>query len=265
MRNPPLLKRLGLFRFGLVCLCAAILLSCTAGCSVSNRNSSAASAPAQSSTVLAGKVVGIVDGDTIDVLDNDRKTHRVRLAGIDAPERRQAFGARSTENLAALLRGSAVRVEWYKLDDWQRLVGKVLKNDQDICLEQVRAGFAWHFKRYEDEQSEEDRRIYDAAEKDARSAKKGLWKDLIPLEPWLYRQRDHAQASKFIPDVPDTTSTPEGAAVAEEGNIRGNRRSMIYHWPGCRNYDDIAFHNRVPFRTREEAEQAGYRAARNCR
>jgi endonuclease YncB( thermonuclease family) len=266
LRNPPLLKRLGLF--GLVCLCAAILLSCISGCSVSNRNSSAAApAPAQSSTVLAGKVVGIVDGDTIDVLDSDRNTHRVRLAGIDAPERHQAFGARSTQNLAALVRGSAVRVEWYKLDDWQRLVGKVLKNDQDICLEQVRAGFAWHFKRYEDEQSEADRRIYDAAEKDARSAKKGLWKDLIPLEPWLYRnrQREDSQPSKFIPDVPDTTSAPEVAAIAEDGNIRGNRRSMIYHWPGCPNYDDIAFHNRVPFRTRDEAEQAGYRAARNCR
>lgn len=263
MKNPLLLKR---FRFGGFCLCAAILLSFTAGCSVSNRNSSAAPAPAQSSTVLAGKVVGIVDGDTIDVLDGDRNTHRVRLAGIDAPERRQAFGARSTQNLSALIRGSSVRVEWYKLDDYQRLVGKVLKNDQDICLEQVRAGFAWHFKRYEDEQSVEDRRIYDAAEKEARSAKKGLWKDLIPLEPWLYRnqQREPSQPSKYIPDVPDTTSAPEVAAVAEEGNIRGNRRSMIYHWPGCPNYDDIALHNRVPFRTRDEAEQAGYRAARNC-
>jgi endonuclease YncB( thermonuclease family) len=248
LRNAPLLKTLDLFRFGLVCLCAAILLSCSAGCSVSNSNSSAATvAPAQASTVLTGKVVGIVDGDTIDVLDSNRNTHRVRLAGIDAPEARQAFGARSTQNLTALVRESAVRVEWYKLDDWQRLVGKVLKNDQDICLEQVRAGFAWHFKRYEDEQSEEDRRIYDAAEKEARSAKKGL------------------------PDVPDTNAAevavdePEVPAVAQEGNIRGNRRSMIYHWPGCPNYDDIAFHNRVPFQTRQEAERAGYRAARNCR
>jgi endonuclease YncB( thermonuclease family) len=274
LRNAPLLKTLDLFRFGLVCLCAAILLSCSAGCSVSNSNSSAATvAPAQASTVLTGKVVGIVDGDTIDVLDSNRNTHRVRLAGIDAPEARQAFGARSTQNLTALVRESAVRVEWYKLDDWQRLVGKVLKNDQDICLEQVRAGFAWHFKRYEDEQSEEDRRIYDAAEKEARSAKKGLWKDLVPIEPWLYRnrQREHSQASKFIPDVPDTNAAevavdePEVPAVAQEGNIRGNRRSMIYHWPGCPNYDDIAFHNRVPFQTRQEAERAGYRAARNCR
>ena len=264
MRNPPLLKRFG---FSLVCLCAAILLSCTAGCSVSNRNSSAAPAPSQSATVLTGKVVAIVDGDTIDVLDSDRNTHRVRLAGIDAPERRQAFGARSTQNLAALLRGSAVNVEWYKFDEWQRLVGKVRKNGQDICLEQVRAGFAWHFKRYENEQSEEDRKIYDLAEKEARSVKRGLWKELIPLEPWLYRnqQREHSQPSKFKTDVSDTTSAPEVAAVAEEGNIRGNRRSMIYHWPGCPNYDDIAFHNRVPFRTRDEAEQAGYRAARNCR
>src|ERR671910_814585 len=52
---------------------------------------------------------------------------------------------------------------------------------------------------------------------------------------------------------------PEG-----EERIRGNRRSKIYHWPGCPNYDDIAPHNRVPFSTAEEARQAGYRAARNC-
>lgn len=49
-----------------------------------------------------------------------------------------------------------------------------------------------------------------------------------------------------------------------EGSIRGNKRSMIYHWPGCRNYDDIAPHNRVPFNSRADAEKAGYRAARNC-
>ena len=216
--------------------------------------------------MLAGKVVGIVDGDTIDVLDSNKQTHRVRLAGIDAPERQQAFGARSTQNLAALVRGSAVNVEWYKLDEWQRLIGKVKKDGRDICLEQVRAGFAWHFKRYENEQSEEDRQIYDLAEKEARSVKRGLWKDLIPLEPWLYRnqQREYAPPSKFIPDVPDTPSAPTVATVSENGSVRGNRRSMIYHWPGCPNYDDIAPHNRVPFATRQEAEQAGYRAARNC-
>jgi hypothetical protein len=60
------------------------------------------------------------------------------------------------------------------------------------------------------------------------------------------------------------------AACAFEGSnsrtlsIRGNKHSMIYHWPGCPNYDDIAPHNRVPFETREDAERAGYRAARNC-
>ena len=54
------------------------------------------------------------------------------------------------------------------------------------------------------------------------------------------------------------------AARSMSGPIRGNKRSMIYHWPGCPNYDDIAPHNRVPFRSAQEAEQAGYRAARNC-
>ena len=217
--------------------------------------------------IFEGRVVGVQDGDTISVLDLSDANHRIRLLGIDAPEKGQAFGNRSGENLSQAIFNRVVTIGWSKHDRYGRIVGKVVLEGQDICLEQVRAGFAWHFKRYEDEQSEEDRKSYDAAEQEARSAKKGLWKDLIPLEPWLYReqQRDHSQASKFIPDVPDTSRTSEVAPVAEEGNIRGNRRSMIYHWPGCPNYDDIAPHNRVPFTTRQEAEQAGYRAARNCR
>jgi hypothetical protein len=52
--------------------------------------------------------------------------------------------------------------------------------------------------------------------------------------------------------------------TARDEHIRGNKKSMIYHWPGCPNYDDIAPGNRVEFKTRAEAESAGYRAARNC-
>lgn len=58
--------------------------------------------------------------------------------------------------------------------------------------------------------------------------------------------------------------SPGDTGNVELGLIRGNRRTRIYHWPGCPNYDEIAEHNRVPFETREEAERAGYRAARNC-
>jgi hypothetical protein len=56
-----------------------------------------------------------------------------------------------------------------------------------------------------------------------------------------------------------------GATQKKDEHIRGNKRSMIYHWPGCPNYNDISPENRVEFKTRAEAEAAGYRAARNCR
>jgi PBP1b-binding outer membrane lipoprotein LpoB len=74
------------------------------------------------------------------------------------------------------------------------------------------------------------------------------------------------QESKLSPVSTPTPSRPAQSATPapQDARIRGNKRSMIYHWPGCPNYDDIAPHNRVYFRTRAEAEAAGYRAARNC-
>lgn len=69
-------------------------------------------------------------------------------------------------------------------DRHQRIVGKVLQNGQDVCLDQIRAGMAWHYKHYEKEQTSEDRVSYAAAEDQARSARRRLWKDANPVPPW---------------------------------------------------------------------------------
>ena len=81
--------------------------------------------PAASADLLEGRVVRIADGDTLTVLDGDQIQHRVRLAGIDAPERGQPFGARAKQNLARLTFGNPVEIRWHKPDRYGRLVGQV--------------------------------------------------------------------------------------------------------------------------------------------
>ncbi len=113
---------------------------------------------AASADTLTGKVVKVADGDSITVLENNTQ-YKIRLQGIDAPERKQAFGNASRKHLASLVAGKEVKIEYQNYDRYGRVVGKVLVDDVDVCLEQVRAGYAWHFKRYQHEQSLEDRAL----------------------------------------------------------------------------------------------------------
>ncbi len=216
--------------------------------------------------VFQGRVVAIADGDTITVLDAGNSQHRVRLQGIDAPERGQAFGTVSRQNLANLIFNRQVTVEYDKLDRYGRIVGKVLVDGRDICLEQIRAGLAWHYKQYENEQSPEDRRLYAEAEREARAARRELWRDESPTPPWDFRRSNGPQRgnSNTRPDSQQMADVVNSNTSMPSGPIIGNRRSRIYHWPGCPNYNDVSPQNRVIFQSREEAERAGYRAARNC-
>ena len=136
---------------------------------------------------ITGLVVGVSDGDTITVLDADKVQHKIRLAGIDAPEKKQAFGNRSKESLSALAFDKTVNVETDKQDRYGRQVGKVLVNGQDVNLVQVERGMAWFYRQYQREQSPNDRRLYEAAEDAARADKRGLWRDADPMPPWEFR------------------------------------------------------------------------------
>ena len=142
---------------------------------------------AQAETLL-GKVIHVQDGDSITVLDEAHTQHKIRLSGIDAPERRQAFGNVSKESLAEQVAGQSVAVEWDKVDRYGRKVGKVLLGGLDSNLVQVKRGLAWHYKKYEREQSPADRQSYAVAEAEARAAKLGLWRDAAPLPPWHFRR-----------------------------------------------------------------------------
>jgi endonuclease YncB( thermonuclease family) len=152
-------------------------------------------APAASADTLTGRVVKVADGDTVTVLDHANTQYRIRLQGIDAPERRQAYGNASRKHLASLVAGKTVTVEWDKRDRYGRIVGKVLVGDVDVCLEQVRAGYAWHFKRYQHEQSPEDRQLYAQAEEKARADRLALWQDKHPVPPWKWRRMNRQSAA----------------------------------------------------------------------
>ena len=149
----------------LICLCCAISQAAT----------------------ITGQVVAVADGDTITVLDSAKVQHKIRLAGIDAPEKAQPFGDKAKQSLSDLVFGKTVQIDADKTDRYGREVGKVLVDGVDANLEQVRRGLAWHYKAYQRDQSPEDRLAYAAAEKDAAAARWGLWQDAEPVAPWDWR------------------------------------------------------------------------------
>jgi endonuclease YncB( thermonuclease family) len=134
-------------------------------------------------------VVKVVDGDTVHVLDQKQARHKIRLGGIDAPERKQPFGRKSTNNLAGYVAGEFIEIEYSKIDRYGRIIGKLIKNGTDINLQQIKNGFAWHYKRYEGEQSVSDRKLYGDAEVTARMNKIGLWAESA-IPPWEFRRRN---------------------------------------------------------------------------
>jgi endonuclease YncB( thermonuclease family) len=137
---------------------------------------------------FTGHVVGVSDGDTITVLEASKRQHKVRLIGIDAPERKQPFGNRSKQHLSYLVYDKPVSVEWTKHDRYGRIVGKVMVAAPDACpplqqdcpktldtgLAQITVGLARHYKQYEKEQTEESRERYSFAEDEAREKHAGL-------------------------------------------------------------------------------------------
>jgi endonuclease YncB( thermonuclease family) len=139
---------------------------------------------------IRGKVISVADGDTITVLTADKQQHRIRLAGIDAPEKGQAFGNRSKQNLVSLALNKEAQLDCYKTDRYKRKVCRVTAETRDVALEQVRAGLAWWYRRYANEQTREEQSDYEQAQAEARSTGVGLWRDREPLPPWGWRAKN---------------------------------------------------------------------------
>jgi endonuclease YncB( thermonuclease family) len=158
-------------------------------------------------------VVKVADGDTVTVLLG-RKQHRVRLQGIDAPERGQPYGKASGRSPAGGVAGKEVRVEYDKRDRYGRIVGVVwvvppgsrcerepgCPKTLDAGLYQLTVGKAWWYRQYAGEQSAEDRRQYEFAESEARAKRAGLWQEPDPVPPWDWRRRQRAPTASTRSD-----------------------------------------------------------------
>jgi endonuclease YncB( thermonuclease family) len=168
------------FRSILICLTFAFLAACQAP----------QYAPIDPKGDFTGRVVAIGDGDSITVLDDSRQERRVRFFAIDSPELNQAFGKQSKQHLSELIYGKTVTVEVHGRDRYERAVGKVLLDGLDINLAQIKGGYAWHYRQFENQQDWPDRVAYRDAETAARDAGIGLWAESDPEPPWRHRKEE---------------------------------------------------------------------------
>jgi len=139
---------------------------------------------------LACSVIGIADGDTLTArceMSSGLENVKIRLAEIDAPEKAQAFGTRSRQNLAALCFKKAAIVKSLGADRYGRTIARVECNGTDASAEQVRVGMAWVFDRYAT-----DNLLY-TLQDEARNERRGLWSDIEPMAPWEWRKAQRAR------------------------------------------------------------------------
>lgn len=188
---------------------------------------------------FAAKVVGVSDGDTLTVLNAEKRQVKVRLHGIDAPETNQDFDSRAKQAASELAFDKQVTVREVDRDRYGRTVAEVILSDgRNLGQEMVRAGYAWWYKSY----APADRELA-GLEPEARAAKRGLWSQAGAVPPWEWRS---------------------GKGVTAAEGVIGNRRSHLYRAPNCRGAAATSEKNRAAFKTAAEAEAAGYRKAGDC-
>ena len=194
---------------------------------------------------FSGKVVGVLDGDTIEVL-HQGKPERIRLNGIDCPEKGQAFGQRAKQLTSDLAFGKVVTVKIMDHDRYGRTVGQVILPDgKDLNRELVRAGLAWWYQKYSTDQT------LGQLEAEARAAKRGLWADPHAIPPWEFRGQTRG------------TSTPRIEPQQQkpvEATVYVTKAGKKYHQEGCRYLKG----SKIPI-SLKEAKAKGYEPCSVCR
>jgi len=131
---------------------------------------------------LNARVVSVLDGDIIEVLHNHR-AERIRLNGIDCPEKGQAYGKAAKHATSQLVFGKEVTLQTYGLDKYGRTLADVLLPDgTNVNHALVKDGWCWWYRKYAPGDT-----VLEGLEKEAREAKKGLWIDPEPIPPWIFR------------------------------------------------------------------------------
>jgi micrococcal nuclease len=160
----------------------------------------------QKREIIRGRVVQVSDGDTLRVLETslsgEKTQTKVRLDGIDAPEKKQPFGEACRKKLAGWVAGKEVEVLVRKKDRYGRSLGLIQLGStagvarKNINLLQVEEGCAWFYRHYAHEHSEVERDAFERAESAAKKARKGLWSELNPTPPWQFRQAKRERSRK---------------------------------------------------------------------
>lgn len=134
-------------------------------------------------SIVSGKVIAIIDGDTYDALIEGNKTIRVRMEGIDAPEKGMPFYYKSKKYLSDLCFGKKVKIKITGIDNYKRVIAYTyIEDGKELSHEMIRAGFAWHFKKYNSDSNLSE------LELEAKTQRKGLWADINPMPPWENRK-----------------------------------------------------------------------------
>jgi endonuclease YncB( thermonuclease family) len=158
----------------------------------------ALAASASAEVFFDARVTGVLDGDTIEVVrplaGGETRREKIRLAGIDAPERGQPWSRRAKQALSKRVLGKAVRVNAVTTDRWGRTVGEVYADDICVGCELLREGHVWVFRRYTED------RVLLGLEAEARAAKRGLWS--LPSEervpPWEWRDGERGGTARSL-------------------------------------------------------------------
>lgn len=131
---------------------------------------------------IKGKVVKVSDGDTFTILTSNKEQIKIRLYGIDAPERKQDFGEMAKQHLANLCAGKDVFIDDKGKDKYNRVLGIVFVDSINVNESLLINGLAWHYKFF----SKSAR--YAALEKEACEKKSNVWSQINPIAPWLFRK-----------------------------------------------------------------------------
>lgn len=132
--------------------------------------------------IIQGRIIKVTDGDTVTLLANNNKKIKIRLYGIDCPEKGQAYFAQAKDFLSKKIYNKNVQVEIKNKDQYQRSVGIIWINNKNVNIDLLQQGLAWHYKQYDKSIS------YAQAEKIAQAAKKNIWSLQKPIAPWEFRK-----------------------------------------------------------------------------